>query len=259
MDFITSNIINTTTQLTLNSNTSTASNLFNRDPLYNYYSDGLNSDLTTSSITITFSATTAVSRIALMDTNAKQFSLFYNGSTANSISLDGNGSTSTASWTNNSDSNIYMRLASTISVSSITLDIKTTQVAGNEKRIGLIYLGDTYYTLTQIPSANEYNPKINPKQIIHTLSDGGTRIHNVRTKKSIDFSLDFISTTIKTNLETIYNLNVPFQFCPFGTTTSWDAFFFECVWIGSFDFYEYSDNASSSGFSGKIKLKETPF
>ena len=48
------------------------------------------------------------------------------------------------------------------------------------------------------------------------------------------------------------------MFCPFGTTTSWDAILFESVWTGPFDFYEYSDNASSSGFSGKITLKETP-
>jgi len=259
MDFLTTNLINTTTQISLNSNTSTASNIFNRDPFYQYYSDGFNNDLTTSSITITFSDTTSVSRIALIDTNAKQFNLFYNGSTANSITLDGNGSTSTASWASNTESNIYMRLSSTITVSSITLDIKSTQTADNEKRLGIFYIGDKYYTLTQIPSANNYNPRINPKQVVHTLSDGGTRIHNIRKKKSIEINLDYISSSIRSNLETIYNLTVPFQFCPFGTTTSWDGFFFECVWTGGFDFYEFSDNASSSGFSGKINLRETPF
>ena len=259
MDFLTSNLINPTTQLTLNSNTTTGSNLFNRDPFYQYYTDGLNSDSTTCSITITFDATTAISRIALLDTNAKEFSIFYNGLTANSFSLDGNGSTSTASWSANTEDNIYLRLANTISVSSITLDIKATQTANDEKHVGLLYIGDNYYSLTQIPSANDYDPKINPKQIIHTLSDGGTRVHTVRRKKSIDIGLDFINSTIRDNLESIFNLTVPFQFCPFGTTTAWDGFFFECVWTGSFDFYQYSDNAAVSGFSGKIRLKETPF
>lgn len=259
MDFLTSNLINTTTMISVNSNTTTVSNLFNRDPFYQYYSDGLNNDSTTCSINITFDATTSISRIALIDTNAKRFNLFYNGSTANSIALDGNGSTSTASWTSNTESNIYLKLSNTISVSSITLDINTTQSTNDEKHIGLLYIGDNYYTLTQIPSANNYDPKINPKQIIHTLSDGGTRIHTVRRKKSLEISLDYISSTIRDNLESIYNLTVPFQFCPFGTTTSWDGFFFECVWTGSFDFYQFSDNAAVSGYSGKISLKETPF
>ena len=38
-----------------------------------------------------------------------------------------------------------------------------------------------------------------------------------------------------------------------------DGFMFECVWTGTFDFYEFSDDASVSGFSGKIVLRETPF
>lgn len=259
MDFLTANLINTTTLISVNSNTTTASNIINRDPFYQYYSDGLNSDSTYSSITITFSSTTSVSRIALLDTNAKQFSVYYNGLTASTFTLDSNGSTTTSSWTSNAYENIYMRIANTTSVSSITVDIKTTQTTNQEKRLGLLYIGDKYYTLTQIPSAKNYDPKIEPKQIVHTLSDGGTRVHTVRRKKSAAIKLDYISQTIRDNLESIYELTSHFQFCPFGTTTSWDGFMFECVWTGTFDFYEFSDDASVSGFSGKIVLRETPF
>lgn len=259
MDFLTRNLINTTTQISVNSNSSTVSNLFNRDPFYQYYSDGLNNDLTTCSITVNFDTTTPVSRIAIIDTNAKAFSIFYNGATASTFTLDSQGDTVASSFLNNSSSNIYMRIGSTISVSSITIDIKSTQSANQEKHLGLLYFGDKYFTLSQIPSANNYDPKLNPKQIIHNLSDGGTRVHNVRKKYSVDLGLDYISTTIRDDLKFIYDLTVPFNFCPFGTTTAWDGFIFESVWTGSFDFYQFSDNALSSGFSGKVRLRETPF
>lgn len=39
MEFLRANLINTTTQITVNSNTTLVSNIFNRDPFYQYYSD----------------------------------------------------------------------------------------------------------------------------------------------------------------------------------------------------------------------------
>lgn len=257
MEFIKQNYINTTTQIAVNSNTTTVSNLFNADQFFQYYTDGLNNDLTSASITINFNETTLVSRISLLDTNAKQFILFYNGSTANTFSLTTTGATTTSSWTANAESNIYLR-TTPVYCTSVTLDIKTTQTANQEKRLGFYCISDIYYTLTQIPSANNYDPKIVPKQIEHKLSDGGTRIHNIRKKWEVSIKLDYITDTIRTNLKTVYDLRVPFMFCPFGTTTSWDGILFEAVWPGTFEFYQYSDNATNSGYSGGIKLKETP-
>lgn len=256
MEFIKANYLNTTTQLSVNSNTGTASNLFNRDSLYQYYSDQFANDLTTSSITITFAATTAVSRIALIDTNFKEFSIFYNGATASTLTLV-NGDTTASSYTGNTDVNKYFRF-STLQVSSITINAKKTITADQEKLLGLLVISDLELSLTKIPSAQSYRPKIVPKQVVHKLSDGGTRIHTVRRKWDTQINLDFIASSER---DTLYNLwfnAQEFNFCPFGTTTSWDGLLFETVWDGAFDFYEYSDNAASSGFSGKISLKETP-
>lgn len=257
MEFLKQNYINTTTQITVNSNTSTVSNLFNTDPFYQYYSDGMNNDLTTVSILISFTETTLISRISLQDTNAKELRLFYNGATANTFSLTTTGATSTSYWTGNTEENIYMR-CTPVYVTSVSLDIKKTQTADQEKRLGIFSLSDLYYSMAQIPNAGGYDPKINVKQIIHTLSDGGVRIHNVRKKLSVDIKLDYIDSTQRDNLKTIYDLLTPFMFCPFGTTTSWDGILFDSVWTGNFDFYQFSDNALSSGFSGSIRLRETP-
>ncbi len=257
MEFIKANFLNTTTQMVVGSNTGTADNLFTRDQFAQYYTDGSNSDATTASITISFDETTTVSRIALQDTNLKSYTIFYNGSTANTFALTTTGDTVSSSWTNNVDDNVYLRCTPT-AVSSITIDMKTTQTANQEKRIGLLVLSDLYYDMVQIPSASDYTPSIMPKQIVHKLSDGGTRIHNVRNKWSTAISLKYISQTERDALYTMWSLQSEFNFCPFGTTTGWDGMLFEAVWEGPFEFYKYSDNAAVSGFSGKIKLEETP-
>lgn len=257
MEFIKANYLNTTTMITVNSNTGTVENLFNRNKLYQYYSDGLDSDSTTCSITITFSATTSVSRIALVDTNFKQFSFYYNGATANAFTLT-EGDTTTSSYTGNTDQFKYFRF-NTVQCSSITIDAKTTQTADQEKLLGLLVLSDLNTSLTLIPSAKNYKPNKVPKQIVHKLSDGGTRLHNISSKWETDFSLDYVSETQRDALFEVYDSGLPFNFCPFGTATGWDGLIYEAVWDGAFGFYQYSDNAAASGFSGKVSLNETPY
>lgn len=256
MEFLKSNYLNTTTMITVNSNTSTTENLFNRDPFFQFFSDGLNSDATTSSITITFSETLSVSRIALIDTNAKEFTVFYNGVTANTFAITG-APTTTSGYTGNDQESIYFRFPTT-ACTSITLDIKTTQTANQEKRVGLFVMSDLYLAMSQIPNSGGYKPKVDPKQVVHKMSDGGTRIHNVRKKFSVDLSIDYIPQSLRDSLKTIFDLQDNFVFCPFGTTTSWDGIIFDAIWEGDFDFYEYSDDATASGFSGKVRIRETP-
>lgn len=256
MEFIRSNFINTTTQLSLTSNATIAENLFNPDIYYQYYTDGFNNDLTTASITVTFSETTTVSRIILSETNLKEFRIFYNGSTANTFSMTNTGSTVTSYFTNNSQTGLYLR-CNTTAVSSITIDMKSTQTADQEKVLGELVISDLLLNMTHIPDARGYKPLVVPKQIVHKLADGGTRIHNVRKKYAVNLSFDFLSSDLRDSLKEIYDLDSSFIYCPFGTTTSWDGIFFDAVWEGAFEFYEFSDNAVSAGFSGSVKLKET--
>lgn len=258
MEFLKASYFNTSTQIAVNSHTSSASNLFNRDPVYQYSSEGFNNDLTTTTITITFSATTSVSRIAMLGMNFKEFSFFYNGATANAFTLVG-ADTTTSSYTGNTDENKFFRFA-TVMCSSITINAKKTFIADQEKFISLFVPSDLILALTLIPNSSGYKPKIVPKQVVHKLSDGGTRIHNVRKKWETSLDLNYVSTTQRDALfEDVYDTGEEFNFCPFGTATAWDGILYEAVWDGPFLFYEYSDNAVASGYSGKIPLKETPF
>lgn len=257
MEFLKMSYLNTTTQLAVNSNTLAAANLFNRDPAYQYSSDGFDNDLTTTSIVITFDATTAVSRIAMVDMNFKEFRLFYNGATANSFALT-NGDTTVSAYTGNADANKFFRF-STIQCSSITIQATKTFIANQEKFLGLFVPSDLILELSRTPSAQQYKPKLVPKQVIHKLSDGGTRIHNVKKKWETSIELNYVSQSERDSIyDDLYNFDDAFNFCPFGTVTAWSGQIFESVWDGPFGFYEFSDNNANVGFSGKISLKETP-
>jgi hypothetical protein len=256
MEFLKQNWLNTSTQIAVTSNTSLASNLFIRDKFRQYYSNGFADDNTSSSITITFDSTTPVSRIGLVDMNFKEFYMFYNGATANSFPIL-TADTTTISYTGNADLNKYFRF-NTIQCTSVTLVAKKTITANQEKLLGLFVLSDLQVELEKIPSANNYKPKLVPKQIVHTLSDGGTRVHTIRKKWDTAFTLNYVSPTQRDSLADLHDSDVPFNFVPFGTATGWDAILFETVWVGPFEFFEYSDNAAASGYSGKIALKETP-
>jgi hypothetical protein len=256
MEFLGVNLVNTTTQLAVSSNTALAANVFTRDKFSQFYTSGFANDLTSSSLTVTFDTTTPVSRIILQDMNFKEFYFFYNGATANSFALTG-GDTSASSYTANADLNKYFRF-STVQCSSITIVAKKTIVADQEKLLGLLTISDLTVALEKIPSANAYKPSNTPKQIVHTLSDGGTRIHNVRAKWTTTINLEYVTQAQRDSLFDLHAGGEAFTFCPFGTATGWDAISFEAVWPGPFQLFAYSDNAASSGFSGKVDLKETP-
>ena len=256
MEFTTQNLFNTTTQMSVTSNTITVKNLFNPDIEFQYKSDGFNDDNTTSSIVLSFDSTTNVSRIALKETNLKSFTIFYNGTTANTFSLTSTGSTNASDFSTNSETAMYMRF-STTAVSKITIDMKTTQSANAEKAIGFLYVGDLRYIFEDTPSAQNYNPLINRKDVAHTLSDGGVRLQYIQTKQQVNMKMTNISETFRDNLKTIYDLNESVGFAPFPTMASWDQFFFVGPWINNFDFFKHSDNAVNAGFTGNIQLRES--
>lgn len=255
-EFLSQNLINTTTQYVVDSNTVLVEQLLIRDITKQYISTGFNDDLTTTTITINFDATTAVDRVALLEHNLKGYTAYYNGATANTFALTTTAATTASDFSSNSETSQYFRTTS-VNCTSVTFDLKTTQTANAEKAIGYIYLGTLDLEWDRIPGAKDYKVKLAPKQVIHKLSDGGTRVQNIQDKWMVDIKFKNITKSFRDSLRTSYNSTDPMWFCPFGTTTSWDGVFFESVWEGPFDFYMYSDNAVSAGFSGSLRLRET--
>jgi hypothetical protein len=247
----------TTTQFAVNSNTDTVSNILNPDKTVQYYSDAFNNDATTSTMRISFDATTTVDRIALLGMNLKQFRIYYNGTTANTFAMTSTGATTTSYWTSNSETSMYLRLNGAIACTSVSIDMYSTQVANSEKAIGHLIISQLDRQFERQPNAASYNAKIDPEQVVHTMSDGGTRIHTVNSKYVFDVKMKYVSRSFKDYLQDLYSSRLNFIFCPFGTATSWDEIIADVVWAGNFDFFKFSDDASNSGFSGSISLRET--
>lgn len=256
MEFITKNLINTTTQITIDSATGVVENIMSRNTQKQWVSDGFANDLTSSSLTITFSATTSVSRIALMGCNLKSFDIYYNGSTANTFALTTTAATTVSSFTSNSETSLYM-VATTANVSSVTIDMRSTITADAEKAIGYFVLADSKLDFERIPASKNYKPKIDSLEVVHKMSDGGTRISVIDRKYMVDIKYKNITASFRDGLKTVYDDGGDFIFVAFGTMTAWDEVLFPCVWEGDFGFYEYSDDAVDAGFEGSIKLKET--
>ena len=124
--------------------------------------------------------------------------------------------------------------------------------------MSLIVLADTQLIFPRIPSAKNYRPRLAPRKIRQKLSDGGVRIQTVQDMFNFNIKFKHITTSFRDNLKTVHDSNDAFNFIPFGTTTAWDSIIKEVVWENDFEFFTFSDNSVDSGFSGSIKLSETP-
>lgn len=256
MEFIKANYLQTSTQIVVQSNTVTAENILNPDITYQYYSDGYADDNTTTTLRINFDSTTTISRIAIMGHNLKDYLIYYNGATASTFSFTTTSSTSTSSFATNSETSQYF-FCTPVDCTSVSFDLKKTMVANSEKAIGYIVLSDIQLDFERLPSSKSYLPMVDPKQVVHTMSDGGTRIHTVKRKKSAQIKFKNITTEFRDDLKDVFDLHTNMIFVAFGTATAWDKIIFDCVWVGDFEFYKFSDDAIASGFSGSINLKET--
>lgn len=256
IEFIRPNLFNTTTSIVVNSNTDAAQFIFDPDVTFQYSSQGLSQDGTIASVRINFDTTTLVSRIALMNHNLKQYRVFYNGLTANTFALE-NGDTTVSNYSTNSATSQYLRVTQ-VACTSVSLDMYATQVSNAEKAFGLFVLSQSDLTFPRLPASKGYDLKIDPHDVRHTLSDGGTRLQTIGDKKILKLSYSYLSQTFRDTLRTFYDRHAEFIVCPFGTSTGWDGILFSCVWDGAFEFYKFSDNAVGAGFEGKINLMETP-
>lgn len=255
MEFITANIFETTSSMSVDSGTLTVENMLYRDTNLQWVSENAGTDATTTSLTFTFDATTSVSRLAIIATNVKAFDIFYNGLTTNTLNLTTTGGTTTSQWSNNSEASLYLSFA-TIQATSITLDLKSTQVANSEKAIGYLHIADTTLVFPRIPSSSDYKPVYVPKEIQHKISDGGTRIQFIDQKFECKIKFKYIETSFRNSLYNVWKTNDDFCFVAFGTQTGWDEVLHQVVWGSKFEFFKFSDNASVAGFTGTIFLKE---
>jgi hypothetical protein len=90
------------------------------------------------------------------------------------------------------------------------------------------------------------------------MSDGGTVVYFVQDNFKADIQRQYVDETEYDSLRSLHTLVTPFSFVPFPTGTSWDDKMYEVNWIGDFDFESYSENVKDAGYSGSMRLRETP-
>jgi hypothetical protein len=261
MEFLKTNFVNTTTQIdvTNSGNTLTANYLLSWDTTFQYQSFDYNNDLTSASIVYNFDATQSVSRLALMDINLKDFSIYYDDTTTNLFDFtttSGVSHTNSSSFTSNSNTSMLFRCA-TIQTDKITLKMNKTIIADQEKALGYFLMSDLHFDFEErLPSAKNYNPVVKRKAVIHRMSDGGTKLHQINRKKNFTIKHNYLDNSFTTALLDLHELNDSFVFSPFGTATGWDKFIFEGIWTNDYEFYKYADDAVSVGFKGSIRFSE---
>src|SRR3990167_808210 len=112
MEFLTQNLLNTTTMLSFQANnTANSSFIFDRSLSCSWLSVGYNST-TASVISITFPQATVISHVIIQNHNLKDFRVYYNSVTANSI----------IATTTNSASSTYIGFAS-VTVNSVDIQM----------------------------------------------------------------------------------------------------------------------------------------
>lgn len=258
MEFWNKNFCNTTTAIVVDNNTAGAFYIMSTDPKQQWVTSGLADDNTSTTLTIKFDSTQTVSRIGIMSHNWREFYAYYNGTTASVFALTTTSATTTVNYTGNSASSLCFQ-TTPVACTSVSFAVKKTIVANSEKAVGWICISNQMTDfLDRIPSANNYKIALDPLTNEHKLADGGTRIHYVRDIYTVDIKLENIEPALQRSLRTAFDLHDEFVFAPFPTTTGWDNILIPCVWIGNFDFLNYSDNAVVSGYSGSIKLRQVP-
>jgi hypothetical protein len=245
MEFLSANLINTTTQLVLPSATNLAQYLIDKNKQLQYQTSGYSTN-TSCVISVEFASPTVMSNILLQNHNFKNFRLFYNSVTANSVEI----------VANNSATSHYFNFNS-ITVSSVQLQIDSVVEADTERFLGEFIISEKQLVFERNPSIDNFTPNIDRIQVRHIMADGGISLHNIRDKFKVKVKANFISEAFYESLADLFNSSLPLYFVPFPTTSSWTGQAYEMVWSGDFDF-KYSANVKSIGYSGTITLEETP-
>lgn len=244
MEFLGQNLINTTTLIKVDSASTTTDRLIDRNRINQYETSGYASG-TSSIISIEFSASTIISNVLIQSHNLKDFRIFYNSVTANSLGV----------YSSNSDTSTYVDFASvTVSSVQLQMDDAFTYV---EMLVGQFVLANKHFEFERNPSVKNFKPLIDRNQIRHVMADGGIVLHNIKDKYKVEMKFEFVTESFYNSLLELYTTASPVYYIPFPTTSAWDGNAYEMVWSKDFDF-KYSTNVRAIGYSGKMILEETP-
>lgn len=244
MEFLGMNKAQTTTMISVNSSTDSAQYLIDRNTRIGYVSSGYNGT-TATVVSISFTAATVLSHVVIQRHNLKEFTVYYDGTTTNSLF-----STST-----NSDTNSYIEFSS-IPVASIHVRAVEAMVSGEEKSIGELIVTERKLLFERNPNIASFSPTTYRKQIVHNMPDGGTTVFNFREKFRAKLSWKHITSDFNDAVYALHRAGNPLYYVQKPTSTAWDGAAYEVLLTGGYDFKE-SSNDLRAGYSGSLMLQQT--
>lgn len=244
MEFLKQNLLNTTTMVTCDSGTGTVAALFDRNPAVDYNTDGYPST-TSTVLSVVFDAPTVVSHVMMQNINLKNFRIFYDSTTANSLAI----------VSGNSHTSYYLSFAS-ITVNSINIQMDSAMTADTEKSIGELVVTEERLAFERNPASSNYKPEVKRAKIKHTMPDGGVSVFYIADKFKASLKWKFVTDSFRESLYDVFSEALPIYFVPFPTTTSWDGRAYEVLWTDDFDF-TYDENSTTQGQGGSLTIEET--
>ena len=249
MKFLQANFIHGSSELDASSGTATLYNLIDRRPNTYWISVAEGTDTTASTITWTPSASYGtIDRLYIKKHNAKSFEVYYDGTESNTF-------TPAINVSNNASSNYYMEFGS-MAVASVTLKLKTTITANQEKRVGELYFGTQYFQVENNP--DEYNPILKKKGYDLEMSDGGVKSIWLANKFYGDLNFRYISVAEQAKFRSLYDNHESFVYMPTPEQgTMWDSNSWTVNWIGDYDAEKLTGGVSrETGFDINMSLWE---
>lgn len=254
MEFLTANIINTTTMIAVNVNTGSVSGLIDRKSALKWSSDSSSAD-----VVVTFPGTQSVDRIIIQNTNMKNFDLIYDGGAT--FVLTSTSGTTASEWNTNSATSLYLVVTSATAATGIEIVCVST-TSGDDAYIGELWVCGQLYRLTENPSYQYYKPNLKAKEIVHEMSDGGSTLYRINNSYQAGIDLKWQTQTAVTALKAIYDMDASVVFVPFPDEVigSWEGEdIFLVNWAGDWTFKEPAGNVPGyHGYNGSIKLVEVP-
>lgn len=246
MEFLKQNFLETTSSFTCDAGqTGTLAYLFDRNTALGFTSAGKNTSTASLVLTYVFSTPQVLSNILIQNHNLKQFRLFYNSDTANSLAI----------VSANSQTSTYLSFSS-VTASSISIQMDDTITPSVEKKIGEWVVTERRLQFERNPPHNDFEPIVARKRIRHEMPDGGVAHFNIANKFRAKLKWKFVTDSFASSLRSVYDEALPLYFVPFPTTTGWDGVAHEVLWDNDYDF-SHDENSRTQGQGGEIRLWET--
>jgi len=251
MEFLSRNLIATTTSISVNAGTATLSNLIDRTD-----SAFVAQMATTTAATFTAHVTlnSNINRIILQGCNFKNFSITHSG-TAFSLT---NFATVASSWSSNSDTSLYLYFPTT-SVATLTLIVNSNTAGTLFHSVQQYWANEKIHQVSKNPAYNNYRPVKNRREYTFELANGGWTQNVLNDFFEAALTLKYVTESEREALEDLYKMQDAVVFVPFPTGTSWDSRIFEVIWTKAFEFYKLTSNDINSTYKyeGKIALQES--